>query len=325
MSAKNSYCFYVLLLSLFCISHAGNPQSSAVVPTVQAELPPMTVQAPAFPDSLVMQNAVPLALSTLASTMKDPYILLAVSEGVALAYLVFGQQIDVADSAVQSYLSSFNTAGIATSALTATVSAVTKTSSASLIASSSSSFIKPLIITGSLVGAATAFFAPGLSDHQKSLAYAGLVSAATPVVADICSSLLKKRHPVKEKAVVQKVRDAQAEKARIRYFAKAEDHITTFAVALISLASLMTTVQAFQEGTLSEQTQLLAGFTLAQAVNLARETVMYEYSYRATTKGLEFGSKIVTHSILEPVREYGKRIIGGVFRAFGWNTEPVQA
>lgn len=323
MVVKKSYCLYVLMLSLFCINYAGEPNSSVV--TAQANVLSMEVQAPSFADSLVMNTTIPLALSTLASTMKTPYILLAVSEGVAFAYLLFGEGVDVSDSAVQSYLSSFQTDRITTAALTAIVSTVAKTSSTSLMASSSSSFVKPLILTGSLVGAATSFFASGLSDHQKSLAYAGLVSAATPVVADICSSLLKKRHPVKAKTIVQKIKDAQAAKARIRYFAKAEDHITTFAVALISLTSFMTTIEAFQEGTLSPQTQLLAGLTLAQAVSMAREKVMYEYSSRVTKKGLEFGSNIISHTIVEPIREYGKRIIGGVFQAFGWNTDSVPA
>jgi len=265
-----------------------------------------------FPDSLVKGYAAPLTVSTLATFMKNPYILLMVSEGIAVAYLLLGNQI-MPTGAAQGYLDSFNK-GIGMSAASGAVSALARTASTSLVSSAESAYVKPLVIGGALVGAATAYFSPTLSDEQKAIAYAGLVATAMPVVEQMCASVVQSMAPAEQKTITQKIKQGTQARQRAARAEQTKERVATIAVALIALGGALTTVQAYHEGTLSPETQLLAGITLSSAVNIVRDSVVYEYGYRAVQQG----SQIVTHIIAEPVKEYGQRLIDGVFNAFGW-------
>jgi hypothetical protein len=269
-----------------------------------------------FPDSLVKSYAAPLAVSTIASYMKNPYLLLVVSEGIAVAYFLSAQQ-DIPSSAAQAYFNSFNNS-LALSAVTGSVSALARTTSTSLVSSAQSAYVKPLVLGGALLGAATAYFSPALSDDQKSVAYAGLVATAMPVVERMCASVVQSLTLPEQKGVAKKVQEGKYIADHTTGGGQTKERVTKLAVALIALGGVVTTVQAYQEGTLSPETQLLAGLTLSSAVHIARESVVYEYGYRAAQHGIAAGSRIVTNIIAEPVKQYGQWLIDGVFNAFGW-------
>lgn len=291
-----------------------------VTPVNTGIVPPRNVagasqQVTTFADTLVKSYAAPLAVSTVAMYMKNPYVLLLVSEGIAVSYILLGQQI-VPTQVTQSYLDTFNKS-LLLSAATGATSALARTASTSLVRSAESGYVKPLVLGGALAGAATAYFSPALSDDQKAIAYAGLVATAMPVIEQMCASVVQSLTPVEQKDVAKKITQAKLGKERA-HSGQTKERVANIAVALIALGGVMTTVQAYQEGTLSSETQVLAGVTLASAVTIARESVLYEYGYRATQKSIAAGSKIVTQVITQPVKQYGQQLIDGVFHAFGW-------
>lgn len=269
----------------------------------------------AFPDALISKNIVPSALSALATNMKNPYLLLAVGEGIAITYFLLGQQM-IPSQAAQAYFDSLNK-NLIVSAIKGSVVVSAKTASAGMITSSGVPYIKPLLIGGALAGFATAYFSPTLSDDQKVVAYAGLVAACSPIVDDMYALFLGK-NSTGQQTIAQKVGKTKKNKQRIHAAVQKTERSTNIAIALLALGGVVTTVQAYQEGTLSADMHLLAGITLSSAVALARETVLYEYGYRATQKSIAVGSQIVTHVIAEPIKQYGQWLVDGVFNAFGW-------
>lgn len=280
-----------------------------------AQSPDMGQLISAFPDALISKNIVPSALSALATNMKHPYLLLAVGEGIAITYFLLAQQM-IPSQAAQAYFDSLNK-NLIVSAIKGSAVVLAKTGSAQMIASSGSPYIKPLLVGGALVGFATAYFSPTLSDDQKAVAYAALVAACAPVVDEMCASW--SANSTQQQTVAQKIGKAKKNKQRVDAAVQNKQRSTNVAIALLALSGVVTTVQAYQEGTLSADMHLLAGITLSSAVALARETVLYEYGYRATQKSIAVGSQIVTHVIAEPVKQYGQRLVDGVFNAFGWS------
>lgn len=283
-----------------------------------AQGPDMGQLISAFPDALISKNIVPSALSALATNMKHPYLLLAVSEGIAITYFLLAQQA-VPGQAAQAYFDSLNK-NLIVSAIKGSVVVSAKTASTRMITSSDMPYIKPLLVGGALVGFATAYFSPTLSDDQKTVAYAGLVAACASVVDEMAALFLGK-DSTGQQTIAQKLGKTKKNKQRINAAVQKTERNTNIAIALLALGGVVTTVQAYQEGTLSADMHLLAGITLSSAVALARETVLYEYGYRATQRGIAAGSTIVTQVISEPIKQYGQRLVDGVFNAFGWSRQ----
>lgn len=284
-----------------------------------AQMPEISGQALAiFPNALVASYAAPTAVSALATSMKNPYLLLAVSEGVAIAYLLLASQAIPDKGAPAAYLESF-TKSIPLSAVTGSVATLAGSASFATLLASQSVYAKPLMLGGAVAGVAVAYFSPNLSDDQKSIAYAGLVATSMPIVQDMCNAAMQYVAPAAgHKKIKQKITAGIQSREQARAAAQTKERVSSLAVALIALGGVVTTVQAYQEGTLSPQTQLIAGITLSTAVDIARQAVVYEYGARATQKAITVGSNIVTHLIAEPVTTYGRRVIDGVFNAFGW-------
>lgn len=287
-----------------------------------AQLPEISGQALAvFPDALVASYAAPNAVYAVATSMKNPYLLLTVSEGIAIAYLLLASQTMPDKSAPAAYLESF-TKSIPLSAVSGGVATLASSASSATLLASQSVYTKPLMLGGAVAGVAVAYFSPDLSDDQKSIAYAGLVAASMPVVQDMCSAAMGYVAPVAgHKKIKQKMAAGIQSREKARAAAQTKERVSSLAVALIALGGVVTTVQAYQEGTLSPQTQLIAGITLSTAVDIARQAVVYEYGSRAAQKAVTVGSTIVTHLIAEPATTYGRRVIDGLFNAFGWGKQ----
>jgi hypothetical protein len=260
--------------------------------------------------SVVQSQVVPFAIATLAAQMKNPYILLVAAQGVAVAYYLSGSPV-VPQNMGQQLLQSMenNMALIAAPAVKGAVVSAAGSLSLKLVGSQYSGYMKPLIAGGSIIGAGAAYFSPNLSDQEKAIAFAGVSAAIGPVVQNIIAPLISKAGTSLQQKAIALAEMAQEKKA-----------VSAVAVALIALGGVVTTVQALQTGEIDLAAQAMAGVTLANVLALSQEWAVYEYGYRATQKVMNIGSKVMTHIISEPIKESGRRIMNGVWNAFGWGS-----
>ncbi|HEV2601591.1 MAG TPA: hypothetical protein VGT41_04790 [Candidatus Babeliales bacterium] len=282
---------------------------------------------------VVAGHVIPNAVSILASYMKNPYILLMVTEGVAVAFALSGQPILPKNMAQQ-----FITALPQKLAMIAAPAAIGAIGGAGeVVATRLTSFdkkynvyIKPLLAGGAVAGIATSMFSGKLSDQGKALAFAGLYGVATPVLNDMFAyvqNLVSPSTPMQQPAAPNQKIGITAKTMALLKKLK-----TPIAIALISLGAVAT-AQTFEFGQLSLESQALGGMTLAQIVALTELTVAREYGYRATKRianavGDATGSiakKVVqskpaefVSNIIATPKTYGEQIVNGISSIFNW-------
>jgi hypothetical protein len=266
------------------------------------------ILSPDMANGIIQSQVAPTAVSYLASYMKSPYILLIVGEGMALSYLLMGQQTlpqNMLPALMNEFQNQLPLLGVA--AARGAVTAVAEVGSIRIAQSRYASYLKPLMIGAEVAGAASAYFSPDLTDTQKALTYAGVAASITPIISSMLTS-----QP--QLAVPQKIKQGMVVRAQ----EKARQKAAGVAVALIAVGAAATTIQAWHEGNLSAETQVLAGVALSQMASLAQEWSIYEYSYRATKQVLHVGVQITNYMVPEPIKLRCSRLVTGMFNAFGW-------
>lgn len=290
--------------------------SPANITTLAEAMPAIPIPARFFPQNtpanlvsgIIESQVAPTAVSYLASYMKSPYILLIVGEGMALSYLLMGQQTlpqNTLPALMNEFQNQLPLLGVA--AARGAVTAVAEAGSMRIAQSRYASYLKPLIIGAEVAGAASAYFSPDLTDTQKALTYAGVAASITPIITSMLAS-----QP--QLAVPQKIKQGMVIRGKEKFNQKAAG----VAVALIAVGAAATTIQAWHEGNLSAETQMLAGVALSQMASLAQEWSVYEYGYRATKQVLNAGVQITNYMVPEPIKLRCQRLVSGMFNAFGW-------
>lgn len=289
-------------------------QSLSFAPAVKSFLDPYLTQEAM--NSVVKGQAFPLVIGTAAYYMKKPYILICVAEGVAIAYFLAGSQVAPASMGAK-LIASFQENAvplIKAPVVEGVVSALVSTVSIKLVGSEYSGFVKPLIVGGAIVGAAMACFLPNVSDEQKALAYGSASAAIMPVMQPMID------------IVSQSAQGAISfPKIDISEMTPNQKKGGAVAVALIALGGLATTIHALHAGDLSPETQMLAGVTIAQALAMGERSAVYEYGYRGAKKVVDVGANIVSQINFEPIKERARRLVNGVFNAFGWAGDSLAA
>jgi len=266
---------------------------------------------PDLVSGIIQSQVAPTAVSYLASYMKNPYILLAVGEGVAISYLLMGEQAALPQNILPAFKQEFENQlpvlGVA--AAKGALTALSEAGMARVSASRYSSYLKPLIIGTEVVGAVSAYYSPHMTDTEKALTYATVAASITPVLSNMFTAQ-------QELTVKQKMKQGIVARAQ----EQVKHRGANVAVALIALGAAATTFQAWQSGDLSAETQMLAGVTLGQVAAMAQEWSVYEYGYRATKQVVNAGAYVASYIQPVNIKQHCHRLVSGMFNAFGWGS-----